>query len=549
VPCTGAAAAIELDDAADLEGALEDWRRFRSRKHLADVHWVDALYQAYLAALVSGALVLGAATIVGDGAVRTTDALAADGQKVLGLVVAVVVALGLRSGSRGGPLAMDQADVRHVLLAPVDRVTALRGPARHQLRFLVFGAAVAGAAGGHLADRRLDGNGAAWTACGALATVAAVALAHALACCAAGVRLRPWLATLVGLALVGWAGADVADRIAWSPTAVVGGIALWPIRVQATEVVALVLVPVLVVVGLRVVGGVSVEQLERRSRLVGQLRFAATLQDLRTVVVLRRQLAQERPRTRPWLRPPLPRRRAPVLVRDLRSLLRWPVGRIARLVVVAVAAGVCGRAAYEGTTPMVVLAGVALFIAGLDAAEPLGQELDHPTRRDSLPVAAGSVHARHLPAIAAVAALVALVAAVAGVLIDPEPGAWPVALACVPAAGMGAAAGAVVNLLMGAPAGTAPSAWNLAPPEAAGIRLVYRTAWPPAIATLGASPILVAREAIADGRSGVGPALLGAAALAGLGALVAGWVRFRDDISAWWSRNVAQARGVPEAST
>src|SRR4051794_41361499 len=36
-----------------------------------------------------------------------------------------------------------------------------------------------------------------------------------------------------------------------------------------------------------------------RTELVGQLRFAVTLQDLRTVLVLRRQLAQERPRARP----------------------------------------------------------------------------------------------------------------------------------------------------------------------------------------------------------------------------------------------------------
>src|SRR5205814_10176308 len=40
--------------------------------------------------------------------------------------------------------------------------------------------------------------------------------------------------------------------------------------------------------GLHLVGNVSVEAAERRSTLVGQLRFAATLQDIRTVIVLRR---------------------------------------------------------------------------------------------------------------------------------------------------------------------------------------------------------------------------------------------------------------------
>ena len=227
-----------------------------------------------------------------------------------------------------------------------------------------------------------------------------------------------------------------------------------------------------------------------------------------------------------------------MVVRDIRSLLRWPAGRAVRLVLLATLAGICGRSAYEGTTPMVVAAGLALFLAGLDAAEPLGQELDHPTRRDSVPRPAGWVHVRHLPAVVVVASLVAAVAAVAGVLVDPVAGAWPVALSCIPAAGIGAAAGAVVTLVMGAPApaGSTSSAWNLAPPEAAGIRFVYRTGLPPAIAVLGAAAVLAARE------EGVEGALLGAAALAGLLALVAVWVRFRDDAKAWFAAQMEAAR-------
>jgi hypothetical protein len=267
------------------------------------------------------------------------------------------------------------------------------------------------------------------------------------------------------------------------------------------------------------------------------------------VVVLRRQLTQERARTKPWLRPPLPRRRAPVFVRDLRSLLRWPIGRAVRLLVLAAVAGIAARSAFEGTTPLIVVAGLALFVAGLDAAEPLGQDLDHPTRRDTVPVLSGSIHARHLPAIVAVSMLVAAVAAVAGVIVDPRQGAWSVALACVPAAGLGAASGAVVNLLMGAtsPAGTASSAWNLAPPEAAGVRLVYRTVWPPAIATLGASAVIAAREVMADGGSGVQAALSAGAAMAGVTALVAGWARYRDAAKAWWSAQVEMASSAREA--
>jgi hypothetical protein len=253
------------------------------------------------------------------------------------------------------------------------------------------------------------------------------------------------------------------------------------------------------------------------------------------------------------LRPPLPRRAAPVFVRDLRSLLRWPIGRVVRLLVLAAVAGIAARSAFDGTTPLIIVAGLALFIAGLDAAEPLGQDLDHPTRRDTVPVPSGSIHVRHFPAIIVVSMLVAAVAAVVAVVVDPTPGAWSVALACIPAAGLGAASSAIVNMLMGAtsPAGTASSAWNLAPPEAAGVRLVYRTAWPPAIATLGASAAIAAREVMADGGSGVQAALSAGAAMAGVTALVAGWARYRDAAKVWWSAQVdmaSSARSGKEAA-
>ena len=54
-------------------------------------------------------------------------------------VAAFVVAVGLRSGSfRAGRSPSSGAEVRHVLLAPVDRTAALRAPAIRQLRFLAF---------------------------------------------------------------------------------------------------------------------------------------------------------------------------------------------------------------------------------------------------------------------------------------------------------------------------------------------------------------------------------------------------------------------------
>jgi hypothetical protein len=238
-----------------------------------------------------------------------------------------------------------------------------------------------------------------------------------------------------------------------------------------------------------------------------------------------------------------------VLVRDVRSLLRWPTSRLIRLALVAVAAGAAARAAFDGTSPMIVLAGIALFIGGLDAAEPLGQEIDHPTRRDSVPVPVGRIYVWHLPMVVVVCLGLAAAAAAVAVLIDPVPGAWPVAAACVVPAGLAAACGAVVNVLMGAPdpAGGASGAWAVAPPEAAGMRMLFRLVWPPALATVGLLPVLLAREAVLDGRPAVEAAMNGVSPGLSIMVLVAGWARYRQDISRWWSAQMQQAFPNPAA--
>src|SRR5258706_15162256 len=102
-------AVLTADPDADLEAALADFRKSRRRKRLADVHWIDALYQAYLTALLGGAAVLIGAGFVGDGFLtpQQLERVTRDGSDWLGLVAAFVVAVGLRSGSRGGPVALE----------------------------------------------------------------------------------------------------------------------------------------------------------------------------------------------------------------------------------------------------------------------------------------------------------------------------------------------------------------------------------------------------------------------------------------------------------
>ncbi|MEO7557185.1 MAG: hypothetical protein ABIV94_11345 [Acidimicrobiales bacterium] len=541
---------LTADPDADLEGALVAWRRTRRRKRVADVHWIDALYQAYLTALLASIAIIAASGAVGDGALSDAqvDHLLQHGHAWIGAVAALAIALGLRSGSRGGPIALERADVRHVLLAPVDRTTAMRAPVLRQLRFLAFVGLIVGAIAGNLAGKRLPGETAAWVATGALAGLTLVALGVGSALVANGLRMPRWASTLVGVALVAAAVLDGAGTTAFSPTAVFGRLALWPQLFDVAGLVPVVVGALLLGIGLTLVGNVSLEDAERRSTLVGQMRFAATLQDLRTVIVLRRQLAMELPRIRPWVRLPVKGAgRLPVLTRGLRGVLRWPAARVARLMLLAAAAAGALRGAWAGTTPLVVVAGFAMFIAGLDAVEPLAQEVDHPSRRDSTPIEPGELHARHIPIAVLVMTVTAALAAVLALV--PGPGAVPTGVAFIAAVGLalGGAGGALLSVLSGATQHS--DAWTLLPPEAQGMRLAFRSAWPPAVTCAGAGlPLLITRHLADRSKPPEGAAAAAVAGIAVLFAVIAGWVRMRDRIGVWWKAQMELVAPKKEAA-
>src|SRR4249919_1051650 len=104
-------------------------------------------------------------------------------------------------------------------------------------------------------------------------------------------------------------------------------------------------------------------------------RRTITVRDLRTVMVLRRQLVQEQHRNRPWFR--LPRfPHQTIWRRDLHGILRFPLVRLLRMAALTAIAAGCLNIAYHDTAPAAVLAGLALYLVGLDAVEPLAQEID-----------------------------------------------------------------------------------------------------------------------------------------------------------------------------
>lgn len=525
-----------VDGIDGIDGSVvREFRRALRRRRLTNVHWVDNLYRVYVTALIGVVGVLFVSDRVGDTVVAGSalDTVRERGPAWAGMAVAAALAIGLRSGSRGGPLALERPDIRHVLLAPVDRGAALRGPAFHQVRFALFVAAVVGAVGGDLAAHRLPGEDAAWIASCALCGVATAALAYGAAFLASGIRLRPWIATGLAIVLLGWAVADAGDLlpdgVPPSPTRPVGDIALWPLDFDPIELLAVVVAGAMLVIGIMRVGAISLEAAERRSTLVGQLRFAATLQDVRTVIVLRRQLAQEMPRVKPWLRVRAGARdRLPVWTRGWRGVLRWPVSRVGRLVLAAVVAGLAMRGVWAGTTPLVVIAGLALYVAGLEAVEPLAQELDHPSRRDAVPIESGMLQLRHVPVIVVVLIGVGLVTGAAAVLVTPSTtGVTVAALALVPAV-LGAAAGGLVSTVKGAPDPIGNRA--MLPPEAAGPAVVFRTAFPPALAVAGLLPVLVARAAVERGDPVADAMVLPIGLAIMVFGWVCAWIRLRDEM-------------------
>ena len=63
---------------------------------------------------------------------------------------------------------------------------------------------------------------------------------------------------------------------------------------------------------------------------------------------------------------------------------------------------------------------------------------------------------------------------------------------------------------------------------------VLRAVWPPVISIVSCLPVIAVRETVANGAQPIGAAVRSAGAVMIVLALVAGWVRQRDHIHAWF---------------
>jgi hypothetical protein len=550
-----------LPDASTAKATLTELRRTRQRRRLGDTDWYDIGYRVYLFALVGLTAVVLVSDAV-DGAIGDevdTVELLTRGPSVIGLLVVAAFALGVRSGADGGPVSVEVADVRHVLLAPIARRTVMLRPVAQRLRAAAFAMALAGGVLGQLIATEVEGSRTAWAAaCAAFGAIVGVTfvgtavLAHTL-------RVPRWLASALAVGAVAWQAA-----VAWgiwndsttglarvAPGNLAGRLALWGISQRPIDVVAIVAAVVLAAAALWLGGRLRVEALARRGELVSQLRFAATVQDLRTVVQLRRQLRSEVLRSRPWGQRRTPSRPAPgagprgrrpatmpapavrptaVWRRDGRSLRRLPASRLIRIALLAALGGV-GAALTVAASPLfgLLLLG-ALFFAGLESLEPLSQEIDRPDLTDGIPIARGWIYAHHLAAPAVLLTFVALVGAGVAVAVEPDLGLLAFAVA-IPMTWAGAM-GPVVVTVLDAPSTPSPTTLlgternaetSLVPPEMAGFSTALRTLLPVAVSAVATAPVFVARfvgDAASVGRSVLGLALFIA--------LVVLWVRRRD---------------------
>lgn len=407
--------------------AMKAMRAARRRRYVQRADVMEVLYRVYLggiAAIFAFAFLAGALHEVPADPGSVAD-IRAHAPAVFGIAVALLVLAGLRSGARGGPLAIEAAEVRYTLLAPVSRRTALRPAALAQLRVAVFAGAIFGAVVGNFVFRRFPGTAVEWigalAAFGALVPIAV--LGAALVAC--GRRLHIGLASAIGVVLVAWSALDLALGWNSSPATMLGDLATLPLQHGTDAALAALgaaLALAALAAGLLGIGGLRLEAARRRAELVAEMRFSASVQDLRTVILLRRQLASELPRRRPWIRLRLRGAGRPIYRRDWQSYLRWPLVRIVRVVLIAVAAGGLAVGGFDLTPVLFALPGPLLFIAALDLIEPLAQESDHPTRRLLLPSTSADLIRRHLWAPIATMATVIAIATVTAAVAGGNPG-------------------------------------------------------------------------------------------------------------------------------
>ena len=313
----------------------------------------------------------------------------------------------------------------------------------------------------------------------------------------------------------------MSSRAATSPASQIGRVGMAPLGWSTWAVLGIAFALALPIIGLVLVGGISLEHAQLRARLVGQLRFAATIQDIRTVMVLHRELAQK-PRSKPWWHVSTRAYQSACWHRDWQGIARWPAVRIGRGIALSAVAGAALAGTWHGATPLVVVAGIALFFAALDAAEGLAQETDHPERPAGYPELWGWLILRHLAVPFAVLVIVELPALAIFVILTGTMTALWVALVSLSLAAATASVAAAAMIVLGSPRPDAM--FMLGFPEIGSFIIALRQMFPIALVVAAVAPVAIADE---GHTYRVEPVILTALGVIAAVGAVAYWLRSR----------------------
>ncbi|HEX4216387.1 MAG TPA: hypothetical protein VIA06_23965 [Candidatus Dormibacteraeota bacterium] len=452
------------------------------------------------------------------------------GPGAIGMLMALLLGASLRTGLQGGPLAPARPDVLQLLLAPVERAWVLRPLAGRRLLMTVGAAALFGATLGGVSQARLGGSIFVWALCGAVAGALAGLLTTAPGMIVSGRRLgRAW-AVIPPMALGAVSLVDAVTGFGISPTTWIGEIALWPLRAAPAALAAVPLGVILALVALFSVGGSRLAPLSRRSGQIAEVRYTASMLDLRGFMRARAVLAEEGPRHRAWLRiRGLAGARWTVWTRHLRSLLRWPAWRVLRVLGLALATGAATALTWAGSSYFIIPAALLAYLVGLELLEPWWQDVDHGQLTDQLPLSRSRLLEWHLIAAivtAAVASVPLLICLIVLRLPWIELGA--AALGMIPAAACAVIGSAlrsnpeptIVERLTEGMSATGDPVVDTGILAASMVRVI-RLIVPPCLCLAGLIPVLVARSDLLQHRDPFVPELIAAAIVIVLSRLLA----------------------------
>ena len=316
----------------------------------------------------------------------------------------------------------------------------------------------------------------------------------------------------------------------YSPATLAGKIVDLASRVRPARAAGRAPLLVLPLIGIYTCGGTGLEAAKRRAGLQAQLRFAATLYDVRTVILLRRQLAQELSRNKPWVRLPMRKgiRFAPIR-RGLQGLMRWPGSRIIRLFGLGAVAGFACLGAWNGVKPLILVAGGAMSSR---RSMPWSRRRKETIRiwvdrfrssRDGSGYVTWSCRCSSCCSVGLFGALAIMPFGDPNTIMD-------VTAALFPCAVLASVCGAALSVT-GEPAfAVAMRSPSL---EMMGMHMMFLITWPPAVAIIGVAPLPAGISAFEEGAD-VAASIAGwAVPVLMLDVFIMMWLLVKDSIKAW----------------